>query len=134
MTTPTEIPTVEDLRKHGTRALATYITNLWSQRIVEVQDESGHLERACLNANLDRWIEIQCEAHEVMKANTNDLSTKGLAAYWTARERYDRASVEVERAYRRLQDPHAPTNPPTEPNPPKSKARSRKKNDQPQES
>lgn len=130
----TDVPSITDLRKLGTRTLATYILDLWGQRTREVKDELTHIERAALNANLDRWIETQNAALAEMNANVADFSTKGRAIYWTARETFDRASVEVDRAFRRLQEPHAPSEPPAEPQPSKPKARLRKKNDQPQES
>lgn len=107
------IPTIDDLRKHGTRALATYIMNLWSQRIAEVQDESGHLERACLHADLDRWLEHQNTAHDDMRKHNDDMSPKGRVAFWTAREKYDRAQREVDRAWRRLHDPAPVASQPT---------------------
>lgn len=133
MPTSTVIPTISDLRKFGARTLATYINKLWGHRIVEVQDELTHIERAALDADLDSWIEKQNAALAEMNANVADMSTKGRATYWTARETFDRASVEVDRAFRRLQDPHtAASESPDET--PKPKARSRKKTVQPQES
>lgn len=130
----TEIPTIADLRRLGTRALATYIRGLWDQRTHEVQNELAHVDRACLNANLDRWIEKQKEHLAEMNEHNDDFSTRGRALFWTARDQFDRAGVEVDRAFRRLQEPQTTSafaELSTESPPKKPTARSKKKNTQP---
>lgn len=105
---PTELPSVAELRKHGTRALATYVRDVLANRTVEATTELEQLERAVLNADLDRWLERQNEAHAEMQANNEDMTPKGRVLFWTARERYDRAQREVDRAWRRLHDAATP--------------------------
>lgn len=113
MSEPTDIPDIPEIRKLGTRALATYVRDVLVNRTGEVDLELGHLERAALHANLDRWLERQRNANSTMAANNDDMSPRGRIAFWTARAEFDRATVEVDRAWRRLHDPAPPEAAPT---------------------